>query len=46
MKADFMFVIGQYKPVATIPREFSFNMSVAGSIVLYDRLLKNEGFVV
>ena len=46
MKVDFIFVIGQYKPVATIPGEFSLNMSVAGSIVLYDRLLKNGSFGV
>ena len=36
----------QYKPVATIPGEFSLNVSVAGIIVLYDRLLKNGGFGV
>ena len=30
--------------VVQIPGEFSLNVSVAGSIVLYDRLLKNGGF--
>ena len=32
--------------VVQIPGEFSLNVSVAGSIVLYDRLLKNGGFGV
>lgn len=32
--------------VVQIPGEFSLNVSVAGSIVIYDRLLKNGGFGV
>ena len=32
--------------VVQIPGEFSLNVSVAGSIVLYDRLLKNGSFGV
>ena len=32
--------------VVQIPGEFPLNVSVAGSIVLYDRLLKNGGFKV
>ena len=32
--------------VVQIPGEFSLNVSVAGSIVIYDRLLKNSGFGV
>ncbi|CCY35022.1 23S rRNA methyltransferase [Alistipes sp. CAG:831] len=30
--------------VVQIPLEFSLNVSVAGSIVLYDRLLKSSSF--
>ena len=37
-------VLAQCDGVVQIPGEFSLNVSVAGSIVLYDRLMKNGSF--
>lgn len=37
-------VLAQCDDVVQIPGEFSLNVSVAGGIVLYDRLLKNGSF--